>query len=387
MYQPMRIAVVHSFYSSRATSGENFVVQAQVKALRAGGHEVELIGAQTDYLEEALLYKVRSAFTVATGVGTNPLGQLGKFQPDITVVHNLFPNFGSSWMSQWKGPIVRVLHNFRLFCANGLFFRNGHLCFDCVEKSPVRGLLYGCYRDSPVATLPLTVAQMRREISNVEISQPSGYFALSQVAADTLIKAGLPSDRVFIVPNFIGDFWGSDPLPLRKRNGRWVAVGRLTREKGFYDLVKNWPEQYQLDIIGDGPDFDEIQIMVTKHANIRLLGRLDKQELLNRLPRYEGAILPSLWLEAAALTVLEFLCAGLPVISTAVNSAAPTISNHKSGIVLDEFTVTALASAIELITEEYCVYSHNARYAYISNFSPKIWTDAAVSIFNQLVKM
>ena len=387
MYQPMRIAVVHSFYSSRATSGENFVVQAQVKALRAGGHEVELIGAETDLLENALLYKVKSAFTVATGIGIDPLVQLGNFQPDITLVHNLFPNFGSSWMSKWNGPIVRVLHNFRLFCANGLFFRDGHLCFDCVEKSPVRGLLHGCYRDSSIATLPLTVAQVRREISNVEINQPSGYFALSQVAADTLIKAGLPSERVFIVPNFIEDFWGSDPLPLGERNGRWVAVGRLTREKGFYDLVKNWPDQYELDIIGDGPDFNAIEGMAKERANIQLLGRMEKNELLNHLPNYDGAILPSLCLEAAALTVLEFFCSGLPVISTAVNSAAPIINELKSGVVLDEFTADTLASAVGEVLNNHSSYSANARLAYVSKFSVKIWTDRAVSFFNQLAKV
>ena len=47
----MKIAVVHSFYSTRQPSGENVVVQLQARALQEAGHEVSLIAAQTDRLE------------------------------------------------------------------------------------------------------------------------------------------------------------------------------------------------------------------------------------------------------------------------------------------------------------------------------------------------
>jgi len=380
----MRIAIVHSFYSDKIPSGENFVVLAQVKALQECGHEVKLISLATDQLVDSPLYRIKSALSVATGIGSDPQTHLRNFQPDITLVHNLFPNFGSSWMTNWNGPIVRVLHNFRLYCSNGLFYRDGHLCFECVEKSPIQGLAHACYKGSRLATLPLTIAQLRRGITQSEIDQPTGYFALSQVAAEALINAGLPQEKVFIVPNFIEDFRGSAPLPIQKRNGRWVAVGRLTREKGFYNLVKNWPNKFQLDIIGDGPDFDEIQRLTTEHRNIRLLGRLEKQELLNCLPHYEGAILSSLWKEVAPLTAIEFFCCGLPVISTAVNSAASIINEQKLGVVLDQFTSGTLKSAIELIMNDFDSYSHSARHAFETHYSQKVWTERAVSIFNQL---
>ena len=44
----MRIALLHSFYASDSSSGENVVVDAQFQALSAAGHEVLLLGRRTD---------------------------------------------------------------------------------------------------------------------------------------------------------------------------------------------------------------------------------------------------------------------------------------------------------------------------------------------------
>jgi hypothetical protein len=46
----VRIAMVHSFYSSSQPSGENTVVLNEVDALRRAGHEVALFAAHTDEL-------------------------------------------------------------------------------------------------------------------------------------------------------------------------------------------------------------------------------------------------------------------------------------------------------------------------------------------------
>jgi hypothetical protein len=52
-------------------------------------------------------------------------------------------------------PVVAILHNYRLARANGLFFRSGAVCHDCVHGLPVRAVLHDCYRESPAATAPL----------------------------------------------------------------------------------------------------------------------------------------------------------------------------------------------------------------------------------------
>jgi hypothetical protein len=93
----LRIAVVHSYYSSRQPSGENVVVDLQIDALHRAGHEVELIARRTGDLEPARTYPVAAALRVASGRGASPRDRIAAFEPDVVHVHNLFPNWGRRW--------------------------------------------------------------------------------------------------------------------------------------------------------------------------------------------------------------------------------------------------------------------------------------------------
>ncbi|MEZ5161561.1 MAG: hypothetical protein R2709_12970 [Marmoricola sp.] len=90
----MRIALIHSYCSSRVPSGENNVVDAQLATLRAAGHEVQLIEQQTDARLARKTYPVEAALTVASGVGPSPLRQLLDFDPDA-LTSTILPEFRS----------------------------------------------------------------------------------------------------------------------------------------------------------------------------------------------------------------------------------------------------------------------------------------------------
>ena len=119
----MKIAVVHSFYSSTNPSGENLVVDAQVAALRQAGHDVLLIARHTDEEEHRPTYPLRAALSVATGFGASPVRALEQFSPDVVNLHNWFPNFGTRWLKSLKFPSVVTLHNFRTLCPIGTLYR------------------------------------------------------------------------------------------------------------------------------------------------------------------------------------------------------------------------------------------------------------------------
>ena len=67
-----RVAIVHSYYSSRQPSGENVAVDQQIAALTARGCDVTLVSLSTDELEQRPLYSARAALTAATGAGDDP---------------------------------------------------------------------------------------------------------------------------------------------------------------------------------------------------------------------------------------------------------------------------------------------------------------------------
>jgi hypothetical protein len=50
-----------------------------------------------------------------------------------------------------------TLHNYRLLCANGMLFRDGRPCEDCVASHPWHGVRHGCYRASKAVSVPAAV--------------------------------------------------------------------------------------------------------------------------------------------------------------------------------------------------------------------------------------
>ena len=75
MRTELRIAVMHSVYSSRQPSGENVVVEQEARALSRAGHEVAVFASRTE-LEGSPFYASRTFLRVATGLPKRVLGVL-----------------------------------------------------------------------------------------------------------------------------------------------------------------------------------------------------------------------------------------------------------------------------------------------------------------------
>jgi len=362
------------------------MVRAQVQALFEDGHVVRLISSENDDLLDNFSHKVRASLRVATGFGKSPLESLDDFEPDLVIVNNMFPNFATSWLNRINVPKIYILHNYRLFCATGLNFRDGRQCFDCTDKTPFSGIIHSCYRNSKLATLPLTVAQVRRPFLNSELRLFDQFVALSQGAKSILVAQGLPEERISVIPNFIELTEGKYTGKLNVKNGRWIATGRLSREKGFLNLLENWPDGARLDIIGNGPDQDVLEKIAGKRTNISLLGHMARDEVMSVLPNYIGAIHPSLWAEVCPLTVIEYLASGLPVITLASNTSSNLISEEGAGIVLPKFSPSNLLDAIDIISTFHTEYSKSASRSFLNHFTKDIWIQRMNDLFSNLTK-
>ncbi|MFF8375716.1 glycosyltransferase family 4 protein [Streptomyces sp. NPDC015661] len=323
---PLRIAVVHSFYSSGQPSGENEAVRDQVRALRHAGHEVALVAAHTDTLARSRLYPVRATVTVASGRGRSPIAELRAFAPDLVHVHNLFPNFGRGWVRAWDGPLVATLHNYRPLCAGATLSRDGAPCTSCLDGDRWAGVRHGCYRDSRLATAPLAWANRRGPTGDPLMRRADRLIVVSELGRRTYLRAGIAADRIALIPNFV-----DEPAPRTDgaSDERWVFAGRLSPEKGSLDLLRRWPESVPLDIIGDGELLARAR--ATAPSSVRFLGRLDRAELRRRLPSYLGLVFPSRCLEGAPLVQVEALAAGLPILAFDGSSVAESVRSLGTG--------------------------------------------------------
>lgn len=369
--------MVHSFYSSAQPSGENTIVANQVDALRRAGHEVQLFAADTDDLVGETLYRLRSGLRVATGLGRNPLQAINDFAPNVVHVHNVFPNFGRRWAEGLRAPLVHTLHNYRPMCANGLLFRDGHPCTRCPDGDRLAGLRFGCYRDSRLATLPLTVGGLRGAARDPLIRRANRLIVLSPLQRALYSSAGVPADRMTLSPNHLPD--ALDPGPRLEPGSDFVGVGRLTPEKGFADLAEVWPHDRSLAIFGEGPERQVIEDL--HHPTIALRGLTPRGEVLHEVRHARALVFPSRWYEPFGLTAIEALACGTPVIAARGNSVAELLDQLGGGVTTDwdAWSETVRSFGTDVGTRQ------RARHVFDANFSERAFVERTEQLYADVV--
>lgn len=379
----MRIALVHGFYSSAQPSGENRVVEDQARKLAQEGHEVALISTSTDQEQQRFFYELRAAGRVVSRSGVNLMNQVHDFAPDILHVHNTFPNLGSRWLRRVTVPTVMTIHNFRIACSNGLLLREGVICHDCWEPRHrwLPAIRSGCYRDSRVATVPVALSRtgFRKDIElGLDV-------AITISEASTERFRNITANRIptRLIPNFVEDHLGERNPSTEGRAG-WILVARLSAEKGVLELVRSWPHDVPLTVIGSGPDEQAISEEVAKRPQISIRPSLPRDEVRRLFDDHLGLVMPSRWHEVAPQVVVEAASAGLPVVAFEVNDVARLV--EESGAGLGYSTDEGLERALSLIADDWFGYSQRARELYEREWRPEIWLERTISLYSELTQ-
>lgn len=376
----MKVALVHSYYSSSQPSGENVAVDAQAAALRAHGVNVRVVATRTDDLEGRPGFKLRSALNVSFGHGMSPLNELLDFDPDVVHVHNLFPNWGTDWLNQWTGPVVTTIHNFRPVCAAGTLFRDGKFCTKCPDETSLNAVLYACYRDSRVASIPLAVRNRRGVAGDRLLERADRVVLLSPRAERLYSNFGLPPDKSKVIPNFVSDR-GFEPTAPPGTD--WVYIGRLTPEKGILNLLKHWPESAQLRVYGDGPLRRDIEART--RSNIRYLGHIEHDDVPGVLAQSRGLVFPSEWAEGLPLVYAEALASGRPVVAKGGNSAADDVDLAGVGQVFHSWT--GVGDALENVAANQDEFGVRARTHYENSYSRQKWFERTLDMYQEVIGM
>lgn len=376
----MRIALVHSFYSSLQPSGENRVVLAQVEVLRDAGHDVLLVARHTDRRRQERGYPAHAGIGVATGFGPDPTTDLNEFSPDVVHVHNLFPNSGTHWLSRWEGPLVATMHNFRPLCANGLLYRDGHICTLCPDGNHLASVRYGCYHDSRIATLPLALRNSRGLTHDSVVKRANRLILLGERAQAVYDAYGISPRAMSLVPNFVTSLnAGVRSAPVYER---WISAGRLSAEKGLVELLQTWPRGVPLDIVGDGPL--RTQLEASARPGVRVLGKMPAAELRSAMPSYTGLVFPSRWMEGAIpWVVLEALEAAIPVVAREGNGGADQIRSSGCGEVYSDQEPGGLTAALTAVRSSGDALRERAHATWQEHFSVNKWVAAIIRTYEE----
>ena len=371
----MKVAVVHSFYTARQPSGENSVVVDQVEQLARAGYDVELVSRATDNVSTRRGYAVGAAFTTMTGFGPSPHGILSRFSPDIVHVHNTFPNWGTNWLSRWSGRSVVTLHNYRSICSNGLLFRDGHACTDCISSPVIPAIRHACYRDSRVASVPLALGSAPGGGLRRVPGQCARLIALNTRAADLFSRVfNRPVD---LVPNFV-----SPTVTSPTQQQGWIYVGRLGSEKGIDQLLQEWPPSESLDIVGGGPLEARVRELAAQLPHVRVLGLRPRNEVLTMFPRYTGLVLPSVCAENLPTVILEALASGVPSVLSRRVEAAEELRSAGASVVFD-LGGRNLSDALEILRRSPAMRAR-ASEVFEERFSPSAWQKSMDRIYGEI---
>lgn len=377
MSDPLRIAVVHGYYSTRVPSGENVVVDLQVEALRRAGHDVRVVARFQEQQEQSPIYPVRAALRVASNRGVGPVDEIEEFDPHIVHVHNLFPNFGRTWAARFSSRLVTTLHNYRPICSAATLFRDGQPCTLCPDEHRTRhAVRYGCFKDSRVATLPLAIG-MRFERDPL-LAASTRIITLNDDMRARYATVGVPLEKLVTVPNFVpaASYPRTDDGPT---GDFWLFVGRLSHDKGILPLVRGWPDGPRLKVVGSGPL--ESELARAAGPTVELLGQRPHDEVRRLLATARGLFFPSLWPEGLPTVYLEALASGLPVVAWPPSIVGRLVAEEGTGFV----TSGSLADDVGRADAEFRGLSAHCRHVYETRYTETAWVKAVEAVYEDVL--
>lgn len=387
-----RCLLVHNRYRSAEPSGENVVFDEEAAELARRHHDVEVWTVSSDEIAGYnALQNLRLPFrTVWSGESARQLRTaVRSFRPDVVHLHNTFPLITTSVIPMLRRegvPTVATVHNYRLTCAGGSLYRDGRVCHDCVGKVQWRGVVHGCYRNSSVLTAPIAVGNA---LTMRQWNQLDAVLALSTAQRSLLVDGGLDDERVVVKPNFVRDY---GPSMDTERSGV-VYVGRLADTKGVLTIIEAWRElaargrSIPLQIIGDGPLRQEVVKLAADLVDVRFMGRVDRDVVIEAVRTASAVLLPSSWEETFGLSVVEAMCVGTPVIATSHGSFTDIVTDGHDGFLVLPDDALALVDAAGRLHDDPALVARlgaNARHTYETRYTPDVVMSQLEAIYDRV---
>lgn len=340
----MRVLLLHNRYRT-AGGEERYVSQlAELLGRRAAG-----VGAvQRD---SATLGRAAAARALVKG-GVEPEAvaeAVRRLDATIVHAHNIHPALGWRALAAAReagAAVVLHLHNYRLFCATGVVFRDGRDCVECAPRRMRAGVRHNC-RGSRAEALAYATGLGRWQdelIANVDL-----FVSPTRQLADDLRELGfdLPVD---VLPTWLPDAEFADRS--RCGDGAYgLMAGRVTEEKGVFVAVEAAARAgVPLKIVGDGPALNAArELAAARAAPVEFTGRLEGQAMVAARLGAAFAVLPSTWREVLPFAALEAQAGGLPLI-VSDRGGLPELTDAE--LVFASGDATQLAERMRLMFED-----------------------------------
>ncbi len=329
----MKLLIIHNIYQTKNIGGEDIVYKNELESLqnKLGKENILFFEVSNDNMS-----KVKLMFTIWFNKKYYKKIRdiVEKNNIDLVHVHNFYPLLTPSIFKASKdarAKVVHTLHNYRLWCISGIFYRDGYgICELCTKsKFSLQGVLNKCIRKSLVQSLSVQLSfwyyRATRVFDNIDY-----FFVLTQFQKEKVNSLGIGENKLILKPN---SFKMSFSMHKNKKN--YIYVGRLEESKGIYELLKVWErldKKFILTIIGGG-DIEEGLRTEYKQKNIIFKGKCSREETLENISKSKYLIQPSLLYETFGLTIIEAMSCGVPVIGFDIGTRSEFIEDGVNGFI------------------------------------------------------
>jgi len=350
----MKVLLVHNFY--KQPGGEDVVFGQERQLLERAGHTV-IVYQRSNWEGDSYsgIKRVALLETIVWARDTRReiIRLLDREKPDLVHVHNTFLMVSPSIYTacrEAKVPVVQTLHNYRLYCPAANFFRDGHVCEECVDHSLARAIAYGCYHNSRAATSSVVLMLSVHRYLQTWARNVDCYIALTEFARNRFLHAGLAAEKVFVKPNFVYP----DPGMGSGGEGNYaIFVGRLSLEKRVNTMLSAWHRlgklRIPLVIIGDGPERVQLQKESTNYGltDVIFRGKLSRDESLAAMSGARFMVFSSEAYENFPVTIAESFACGVPVICSRMGAMQEIVKHGQTGLQFTAGDAADLANTVE----------------------------------------
>lgn len=387
----MNILMLHNHYQQPGGEDQSFFSEREV--LNRKDHFVKTYTLHNDAISRMNPLNVaRKTIWNSQSYG-EVISLLDKNRYDVAHFQNTFPLLSPSTYyaaSARNVPVVQSLRNYRLACINGLFFRDGSVCENCLG-SPLMlsGVKHQCYRDqmaaSCVATLMLQIHKMMKTYQE----QVNLYVALSDFSKKKFVEIGLPEEKIVVKPNFVK----FDPGMGEGNGGFGLFVGRLSPEKGIKTLLSALEKtnfNIPFKIVGRGSLEELVLRKANSTSNLEWLGHRKIEEVYEIMGKAKVLIFPSEWYETFGRVAIESFSKGTPVIVSKIGAIQELVEDGRTGKAFVAGDSDDLAEKLEWFSDhpiEVRKMRDEARAEYETKYTAEKNYEMLLSIYERAIEL
>jgi colanic acid/amylovoran biosynthesis glycosyltransferase len=190
--------------------------------------------------------------------------------------------------------------------------------------------------------------------------------AVSQSMKSELIRLGASSDKIIYLPAWVNYSLFSN-IKRQPQPERFLYIGRFSETKSphlvilaFAEVCKTYPSAKLIMIGKDGGgELYEACVMLIKslriERNVELRGIVTPQNIADEMAVATALVMHSVITpenndkEGTPVVVMEAMCAGLPIIATQHEGIGELLENETSAILVEEYSITAMAAAMKVL--------------------------------------